>query len=97
MIPGEQRLARIVALEIVGGIEQVLPAGLPLSPGEGAQAVEPARDGRDEASFAATVGGHRAENRRGLLVGPVGPAQALYRGSGPPAGLEQEVDPPFAR
>ena len=94
--PADERVARVAALEVVGGIEQVLPAGLALAAGQRAQAVEPPRDRRDEPALAAHVGGHRAEQRGRGLVGAVGAPQSLDRGIGAPAWLEQEMDPPRA-
>jgi hypothetical protein len=49
MKPGDERRAGKFALEIVGGIKEVLPAGLALAAGESAQAVEAARDRAREA------------------------------------------------
>ena len=87
-----QRVARVVAFEIVFGPEQALAAGLALAAGDGAERVEPARDGREEALLGLHVGGDRPEQRRLRLVGAVGAAEALDRGIGLPAGLEQIVD-----
>ena len=44
-----QRVAGVVTLQIVFGPEQALAAGLALALGDGAQRVEPAGDGREEA------------------------------------------------
>ena len=67
-------------------------AGLALAARERPQAVEAARDRADEAPFAPAIGRHRAEDRRGELVGPVRAAQALDRAGGTPTGFEQIVD-----
>ena len=90
--PGDQRCLGIFALEVVGRVEQVLPARLPLPAGERAQAVEAACDGAGEAQLALAVGGHRTEQWRRCLMGAVGPAEPLDRAIGAPARLKQEVD-----
>ena len=89
-----QRGFGVGAFEIVVGAEQALPAGLALAAGDRAQGVEAARDRRQEALLALDVGRDRAEHRRLLLVGAVRAAQALDRGIGAPAGLQQVVDAP---
>ncbi len=78
--------------EIVVGAEQALAAGLALALGDGAQRVEPAGDGRQEALLGLHVGGNRPEQRRLGLVGAVAAPQALDGGIGLPAGLQQVVD-----
>src|SRR5690349_16594816 len=81
------------AFEIVVGAEEALAAGLALSARDGAQCVETPRDRRQEALLAFDVRRDRTEDRRLLLVGAVGAAEALDRGVGAPAGLEQVMDP----
>ena len=93
-----QRGRGVGRLEVVGGAEQrgvaVAHRGLrvALAAGDGAEAVEAAGDGGDEAALALDVGGHGPEQRRGLLVGAVGAAEALNGLVGAPAGFEQVVD-----
>ena len=87
-----QRIARVVAFEIVLGAEQALPAGLALALGDGAQRVETPRDRREKALLGLHVGGDGPEQRRLRLVGAVGAAESLDGGVGLPAGLEQIVD-----
>ena len=87
-----QRVAPVVAFEIVLGPEQALAAGLALAAGDGAERVEAARDRRQEALLGLHVGGDRTEQRRLRLVGAVRAAEALDRGVGLPAGFEQVVD-----
>jgi hypothetical protein len=57
MIPAGQRLAGVIALEVVGRIEQVLPTRLPLAARQRAKRIEAAGDGRDETPLAAAIGG----------------------------------------
>ena len=96
-----KRRFRVCALQIVAFPEQrgVSAAhgglGIPLAPRDGAQAVETARDGGDEPPFALHVRGYGPEQRRPGLVGAVGPAEALDRLVGAPAGLQQVVDAPL--
>ena len=87
-----QRRLGVGAFEIVVGAEQALAAGLALAAGDRAQGVETARDRRQEALLALDVGRDRAEHRRLLLVGAVRAAEALDRGIGAPAGLQQVMD-----
>jgi hypothetical protein len=77
MIPAGQRLAGVIALEVVGRIEQVLPARLPLAARQRAKRIEAAGDGRDETPLAAAIGGDGAEHRRRRLMGAVGAAKPL--------------------
>jgi hypothetical protein len=93
MIPAGQRLAGVIALEVVGRIEQVLPARLPLATRQRAKRIEAAGDGRDETPLAAAIGGDGAEHRRRGLMGAVGAAKALDGAVSPPARLQQEVHP----
>ncbi|KAK0359221.1 hypothetical protein LTR94_032177, partial [Friedmanniomyces endolithicus] len=72
--PGEKRGAGIFAFEVVGGIEQALPAGLALAARERPEAVETPCDRTGEAQLALAVGGHRAKQRRGGLMRAMGPA-----------------------
>ena len=96
--PPQGRLG-IEALEVVALPEErrIAPAhcGLrvALSACDGAQAVQPSRDRGDEPPLALHVRGHRAEQRSGRLVRPMGPAQPLDRLVGAPARLQQVVDP----
>ena len=87
-----QRRAAIDGFEIVVGAEQALAAGLTLSLGDGAERVEPARDGGEEALLGLHVGGDRPEQRRLRLVGAVRAAEPLDGGVGLPAGFQQIVD-----
>ena len=59
-----QRVAGIVALQIVLGPEQALAAGLALAARDRAQRVEPARDRAEEALLGLHVGRDRPEQRR---------------------------------
>ena len=93
MIELTQRVAAVMAFEIVLGPEQALAAGLALAAGDRAQRVEPAGDRGEKALFRLHVGRDRPEQRRLRLVGAVGAAQALDGGVRLPAGLEQVVDP----
>jgi hypothetical protein len=83
VIPARQRLAGVIALEIVSRIEQVLPAGLPLAARQRAKRIEAAGDGRDEAPLAAAIGGDGAEHRRRGLMGAVGAAKPWMARSQP--------------
>src|SRR3546814_12081853 len=74
---------------MVLGPEQGLPAGLTLALGDGAEGVEPARDGGEEALLGLHIGGDRPEQRRLRLIGAVGAAKTLNGGVGLPSGLEQ--------
>jgi hypothetical protein len=58
-------------LKVVVGTEQALAAGLALALGDGAQRVEPARDGGEKALLGLHIGGDRPEQRGLRLVGPV--------------------------
>ena len=93
-----QRRFGIEALEVVAGPEQrgvVAPhggLGVALAPRDGAEGIQPPRDGGDEPALALHVGRDGAEERRGRLVRPVGAAQPLDGLVGPPAGLQQVMD-----
>ena len=82
-----QRSAGIGALQIVLGPEQALAAGLALALGDGAQRVEPARDGGQKALLGLHVGGDRPEQRRLRLIGAVacGPGPGWRRRPSSPA------------
>ena len=58
-----QRCPAVDGFEIVIGAEQTLAAGLTLALGDGAERVEAARDGREEALLGLDVGGDRPEQR----------------------------------
>ena len=73
-----QRGARVDGFEIVVCAEQSLAAGLALALGDGAERVEPARDGREETFLGLHVGSDRPEQRRLRLVGPVRATEPLY-------------------
>ena len=88
-----QGIARKGRLEIVLGSEQPLPAGLPLTPRDGPQCVEAARDGREEPLFRLYIGRHRPEQRRLRLIGAVGAPETLDGRIGFPTGFQQVVDP----
>src|SRR3546814_887014 len=88
-----QRGVAIDGFEVVVGAEQPLPASLTLALSDGAERVEAAGDGREEALLRLHVGGDRPEQRRLHLVGAVGSAEALDRRIRLPAGFEQIVDP----
>src|SRR3546814_8860745 len=77
---------------MVLGPEQGLPAGLTLALGDGAEGVEPVRDGGEEALLGLHIGGDRPEQRRLRLIGAVGAAKTLNGGVGLPSGLEQVMD-----
>ena len=93
----ERRLG-VGALQVVAGPEErgvaAAHGGLrvALAARDGAEAVQPPRDGGDEAALALHVGGYGAEQRSRGLVRAVGAAQPLDRLVGPPAGLQQVVD-----
>ena len=93
-----QRGERVRALEVVLGAEQRRLAhrrlAVALAAGDGAEAVEAARDGGDEAPLALDVGGDGPEQRRARLPRAVRAAEPLDRHVGAPAGLEQVVDAP---
>ena len=86
------------ALQVVAGPEErgvVAAHGslrVALAPCDGAERVEPPRDGGDEPALALHVGGDGAEQRCRGLVRAVGPAQPLDCLVGPPSGLQQVVD-----
>ena len=84
--------AAIGRFEIVVGSEQALTAGLALALGDGAQRVEPAGDGRQEALLGLHIGGNRPEQGRLRLVGPVAAPQALDGRIRLPARLQQIVN-----
>ena len=93
-----ERRPCVGALEVVPRAEErrlAVHCGLrvPLAPGDGAQGIEPPRDGGDEAPLSFHVGGHGPEQGRRGLVRPVGTPQALDRLIRPPAGFQQVVDP----
>jgi len=69
-----------------------LPAGLALPLGDGAECVEPARDGGKKTLLGLHIGGDRPEQRRLRLVGTVRAAKPLDGGVGLPAGFKQVVD-----
>ena len=87
-----QRVAGVGTLQIVLRPEQALPAGLALAPGDGAERVEAAGDGGEEAFFRLHIGGDRAKQRRLRLIGAVGAPQPLNGRVGLPAGLQQIVN-----
>ena len=95
----ERRLG-VEALQVVALAEQCLVVaphgglGIALAAGDRAEAVEPARNGGDEAPLALHIGGDGPEQRRGGLVRPVGAPEALDRLVGAPSRLQQVVDPP---
>ena len=93
--PGDERGAGIIAFEIVGRIEQILSAGLALPACQCAEAVEPPGNRAGEAQLALAVGRARPKQRRGGLMGAVGPPKALNGPVRPPARLQQEVNPPL--
>ena len=92
MEPADERGAGVLAFEVVGRVEQVLPACLPLAAGQRAEAVEAAGDGAGEAQLALAVGRDGPEQRRAGLMRAVGAPEALDGPVGPPARLQQEVD-----
>src|SRR3546814_2609204 len=72
-------------------VEHTLAACLTLAPLQGTKAVEAARDRRDEAPLAATVGRYRTEQRRGRLMRAMGAAETLDCLVSAPTGFEQIV------
>ena len=90
--PADERGAGVLAFEVVGRVEQVLPACLPLAAGQRAEAVEAAGDGAGEAQLALAVGRDGPEQRRAGLMRAVGAPEALDGPVGAPARLQQEVD-----
>ena len=93
VIPAVQRLAGVIALEVVGRIEQVLPTRLPLAACERAKRIEAAGDGRDETALTAAIGGDGAKHRRRGLMGAVGTSKPLDGAFSAPARLQQEMHP----
>ena len=87
-----QRVAPVVAFEVILGPEQALAASLALAARDRAERVEAARDRAQEALLRLHVRGDRTEQRRLCLVGAVGAAETLDRRIGLPAGFEQVVD-----
>ena len=96
-IPLQERVARIVAFQIIHRIEKILAPGLSLSARERPQTVEPPGDRADEAPLAPAVGRHWSEDWCRHLVGPVRASKSLDRSSGAPARLEEVMDPPLVR
>src|SRR3546814_11847972 len=88
--PAQEGSAGIFALEVVGGVEQPLPARLALAARKRPQTVQSPCDRAGEAQLALAVRGHRPEQRRGCLMGAMGAAETLNRAGGPPPGLSQE-------
>src|SRR5882672_6573338 len=89
MIELTQRVAGVVAFEIVLGPEQALAAGLAPATRNRAQRVEPTGDGREKAPFRLYVCRDGAKQGRLRLVGAVGATQALNGGVRLPARLDQ--------
>jgi len=87
-----ERIAGIGAFEIILRPEQALSSGLALPARDGAERVEPARDGREKALFGLHVGGDRPEQRRLRLIGAIGASESLDRGVGLPARFQQIMD-----
>ena len=92
MIELAQRIAPVVAFQIVLGPKKSLAAGLTLAAGDRAERVEPARDRAQEALLRLHVRRDRAEQGRLRLVGAIRAAEALDGGIGLPSGFEQVVD-----
>lgn len=90
--PRHQRSASIFALQIISRVEEILTAGLALTPCECAEAVEPPRNRAGEAEFAFAVGRDGPEQWRARLMGPMGSAKALNGAVRAPARLEQQMD-----
>ena len=94
-----KRRLGVEALQVVALAEERLVVaahgglGIALAAGDGAEAVEPPCDGGDEAPLALHIGGDGPEERRRGLVRAVGAPEALDRLVGPPARLQQVVDP----
>ena len=84
-----------LALEIVPGGEKPLTTCLSFPSGEGAELVQPSGNRGDEPLLSLQVG--RDENPLGglLLVGPVGPSEALNGPVGSPPGLHEVLAPQF--
>src|SRR5581483_7417344 len=83
-----QRIATVMAFEIVLGPEQALAASLTLAARDRAQRVEAARDRAEKAFLRLHVCRDRPEQRRLCLVGAVGATEALDGGIRLPAGFE---------
>src|SRR3546814_4163670 len=77
--PAQEGSAGIFALEVVGGVEQPLPARLALAARKRPQTVQSPCDRAGEAQLALAVRGHRPEQRRGCLMGAMGAAETLNR------------------
>src|SRR3546814_8429432 len=65
--PAQEGSAGIFALEVVGGVEQPLPARLALAARKRPPPVQSPCDRAGEAQLALAVRGHRPEQRRGCL------------------------------
>ena len=84
--------AAIRRFQIVVGPEQALAPGLALPLGDGAQRVEPAGDGGEEALLGLHIGGDWPEQGWLRLVGAIAAAQALDGRVSLPACLQEVVD-----
>ena len=87
-----QRVLGIMRFQIVLRPEHVLPARLALPACDGAERVQPPRDGRDKALLRLHIGGNGPEQRRLRLIGAVGAPKALDGAVGFPPGFEQIMD-----
>lgn len=81
-VEGLKGAVRPGGFQIVLGPEQAPAGGATLALGQGAQAVQPTRDGRGEPLLAVDVGHHQMVLRRHRLVGAVDAAHALHRNLG---------------
>ena len=92
--PSVEGVFGVAALQIIGRIKEILPAGLPLAARQRAKAVEAAGNRRDEAALAANIRRHRSKQWGRGLVGTIGPPEPLDGSVSPPAWFEQEVNAP---
>ena len=94
-----QRVARVLAFEIVACAKHALAAGFALTAGDRAERVEAPCNRREEALLGLHVGGDRSKQRRLRLVRAIGAPESLDCGVSLPTGFEQVVDaqPPVPR
>ena len=64
MDPLDERVFGILAFEVVSRVEEILPAGLPLTACQCAKRIETAGDRADKTAFTPAVGRHWPKDRR---------------------------------
>ena len=98
-VEAPQRCLGVSAFEVVALAKQRRIAAahgglaVALAPGNRTQGIEPTRDRGDEAPLALHIGGDGPEQRRRSLVRAMGAPEPLDGLVGPPARLQQIVDP----